>query len=306
MQELRLAKEILVHIGPDQQTWAQFFTSRFTDLGMHGAFDKIDLTSYKDESSFEDPRFLLYASLSWISKFVAVPVANRGGKAPGHVIMDDWEAGPNDIWDVVERFKNTFCYDLRDKVYAVRSLEKLQDLGDGQKMAPIPVDYRISLPGLLIMLYEERYVLVGRAARTATSAGLRQSTPRDSFFARSKVVLKSLVIGTKVPDASGVIDSLDLDSAQCKAAAELATQRVERYGPHDPEVARRYEKVTKAIWDAYGKMIREREFNDLLLQGKAMITHMPPSVDQKLYWLGRQKAQEAAASVSRASTGAAS
>lgn len=123
IQGLRLARAITIHIGPDSLPWKDLISARFTPLGMHGPFDHLSLSPYLDSTSFDDPQFLLYASLSWISKFVAVPMKPLR-KAPGHVIMDDWEKGPNDIFDIVGRFRDTFCHDPRDKVFAVHTLEQ--------------------------------------------------------------------------------------------------------------------------------------------------------------------------------------
>ena len=263
VQELRLARAVTIRIGPDESSWEKLISARFTEIGMHGRFDHIAMRSYYDESDLEDPQFLLGASLSWISRFVPVPLNLKGKKAPGHVIMDDWERGPRDIFDVVGRFRNTFCHDKLDKVFAIHTLERRRD---GEK--PLPVRYDMS-QDLLLMLYAERYVYNTAAAKS-----------RGGFLAR---VLDQQTL----PDTSGVIDSLGMVREACELAAKEARGRA--MAAENEAHAIRWRRVAKGLVKAFEAAAKEREFDKLLFEGKATVTHQPPSVDEQMFWLGKQR-----------------
>lgn len=279
VQELRLAREIVVHVGGDVASWADLISARFTaDLGLLGTFDGIETTTYLDESSFQDPRWLLGASLSWLSKFVPVDwgVERKGSyrKAPAHVIMDDWEEkGPKDIFAVVGRFQDTFCFDLRDKVFAIHTLEERRQ---GEK--PVAVDYEVGLPELVVRLFADRYVYTTAAPQLpgALKSGLRGV---GSLLERG-------LDQRSLPDATGLVEALGFGRHECDEVARLALQRGREQGePH----AWRWQRVAKAVEKAFEVVVKEKEFNELMLQGKAMVTHPPPSVQEKLFWLGRQR-----------------
>lgn len=284
VQELRLAREIVVHVGGDVAGWEDLIAKRFTkELGVLGPFDGIETATYLDHSSFEDPRFLLQASLSWVSKFV--PLARPGGeerpgrglrKTPGHVILDDWEEGGKDIFQVVGRFQDTFCFDRRDKVFAIHTLE---ERGEGVK--PVAVDYEVSLPELVVRLFADRYVYTTAAPQLpgALKSGLRGVGIKSSLLERG-------LDQKQVPDASGLVEALGFGQPECDEVARLSLQRGRNEG--EP-YAWRWQRVAKAVQKALEAVVKDREFNELMLEGKAMVTHPPPSVQEKLFWLGRQR-----------------
>ena len=253
VQELKLAREIVIHLGRDVTTWEDLISSRFGEYGLKGGFDGISTEGYASNDDFDNPRWLLLASLSWLSKFVPIKQKPKLGGAP--YVPDE----PQTIFEVAGKYQNTLCFDKRDKVFAVHTLASRK-----QNEKVITINYKLSLPELVISLYADRYV--------------RLKEPKSLLGIRS--VLAS------PPLADGLIEAFEFDRKNCEEASQLALKRCQE----DKEIySKRWKSVSKELQAAMKRVTKQREFDELMLKGEATITHMSAEVDEKLFWLGRRK-----------------
>lgn len=285
IQELRVAKEIIVHAGHDRMKWADLISARFSDMGMYGNFDGVSGGGLSQKTDLENPHELLDAYLSWQSRFVPVP-HREFQKAPGHVIMDKWEDQFDDIFTLVGIFKHSFCKDKRDKVYALHSLEN----NSKRVHKPVRVDYTISLPELVLSLLEDRYINL--PAQADKHKGVKNALQR---FGISGKYVESAIEGfstfdprNQVPNLRDLFETLDFKLEDCETVARLALER-----GHDADElrARRYKRVSESVINQYKNVAEDAQlWAEQKLRwdaGKRLdywMTHPPPSFNEDKFW----------------------
>jgi hypothetical protein len=73
--------------------------------------------------------------------------------------LDRRENDANSIFLLLDMFKHSFCYDARDKVYALQSLEALSNSTEAELgIKPLTVDYERTIPELVLSILEDRFV----------------------------------------------------------------------------------------------------------------------------------------------------
>ena len=262
VQELQLAREIIIHVGPDSMDYHQLIGSKFNKTGRGGVFDRLKLRNYNTRTDSNDPRWLLWANLSWIDKVLSLD------QQIGQTNKSDQS---RNIFEVVDSFQNTLCFDPHDKVYALHWLETKRPTDKS-----IEVDYRLSLPELVISLYACRYVY--------------SSEPKSLESVKADLQNLGLRAGDSrragAPQADGLVASLGLDKKQCDEIARLALARSQTEAE---SYSKRWKRVSKELPDAFKRVTKEQEYNNDMLEGKAYSTRILPGEDEKLYWLERQK-----------------
>lgn len=287
VQELRLSRNIIVHIGPDSMNWKDLISARFGPMGMYASFDCLEHDSMSDKGSLNDPHQLLSAYLSWQSRLVPVH-HEKFSKAPGHVIMDEWEGQYGDIFSLVGIFKHSFCYDRRDKVYALHSLEDLSKTHRSSK--PVKVDYTLSLPELVLSLLEDRYVHLPpeTSERRRLKGVLSRLGVSDKTADSALETLSTFEPNKGVPRLDHLLETLDFKLEDCHTLAKLALEKChEAQEPY----ARRYKRISETIISQFKDVAREKKIWDEQKArwdaGKGInltVTHAPPSFNEDKFW----------------------
>lgn len=284
IQELRLAQKIIVHVGTDSMAWTDLITARFSDMGMYATFDGVSGGGLLSKQDLDDPHELLDAYLSWQSRFVPVP-HKEFQKAPGHVIMDEWEGQYDDIFSLVGIFKHSFCKDKRDKVFALHALERPKT-----SHKPVKVDYTLSLPEVVLALLEDRYVnLPVRPDRHKKVKSALQRFGISGKTVESAIEGFSAIDPSKgVPNLQHLLETLNFKLEDCQKVAKLA---IEKSHEADEPQARRYKRVSEAIIGQYKKAAEDAqtwaEQKARWDAGKRLdltMTHAPPSFNEDKFW----------------------
>lgn len=155
--------------------------------------------------------------------------------------------------------KHSFCSDPRDKVYALSALEPLSESAKAELgIAPLRVDYTLTLPDLVLSILEDRFVSLPP-----------ESNPRRryrEFFlclgfkygAADKVMEWTTEDAwpKEPPSFIQLLDTLNFEYEHCRTVARLALDRsrttVQPY-------ARRWEQISDAIFGQFERLTRERE-----------------------------------------------
>ena len=140
-QEIYQARIIVVHCGEDEMGWGQLIASRFES---ESCFDGISL-----RAALNVPES---AQLGYnvIGKIRELNVNRRG--ASGSAVIGSFH--DKDVLFFTQHFSHSWATIPHDKVWAFVSME-----GSKYEDDPLSVSYEISLPDLLLSLYEQRLVL---------------------------------------------------------------------------------------------------------------------------------------------------
>jgi Heterokaryon incompatibility protein (HET) len=145
VQEIGKARTVIVHSGSDSMDWKQFISDR-TRASDDFYFDGLKLTRTGDQDA------IWRLTGVWVQvKTLDALMRNLGDESYGMGHPNEMSRNGS-IFDFMERFQETRCYDPRDQVFALRSLDHS---GGNTKFT---VDYNIRLPDLVVMLYDTRYV----------------------------------------------------------------------------------------------------------------------------------------------------
>lgn len=272
VQELRLAKKIVVHVGPHSMDWADMISARFGHLGMHGRFDGLARKFIDGPNTLRGPQRLLSAHLSWQSRLVPVQQEQtqfENGQlfhGPSNRQLPsgdfDWEGTFCDIFSLVGTFKHSFCQDRRDRIYALHALEDRAECYhalDTWIPPPVRVDYTISLPELVLSLLGDRYV--NQPPGSATRRRLERLLLRLGLSEAAIEKFMSITSFSEwsIPDLDHLFDELDFRPDECHTLSRLALERSQNA---DDRRARRYRLVSDNIvnqFKGFSKTVLEWE-----------------------------------------------
>ena len=240
VQEIALARSILVHCGGDSMGWAELIGQRmkqrqdyFDGLavnttmlpGMYQAFSKVPVEDdIRRLKRLRDALRSLFAIMQPIRILQDIVTGEYREMVDGNYRPFDYN-----IFGIMELFRYTACREPMDRIYAIQSLERRQ-----AGSQPIPVNYAAGMPSLIVTLYEHRYVLQS-SSLFAKKRGLFQE---EGFEAVQK--------------AQSLIYAMRLDRDLCQRILDAMTQRIRN--EDDKELKSRWNKVFETFRDAANKV----------------------------------------------------
>lgn len=163
VQEIALAKSILVQCGADSMDWTELISQR---MQRSSHFDGLAVnttiipripksTSIPSDNDIRNLSRLADAldTLFAIMQPIRILQEVITGKYR-EMVGGDYKPFDYNIFGIAQMFAYTECSMHMDRIYATQSLERRQ-LG----CDPIPVDYAAGMPALVVSLYAYRYVL---------------------------------------------------------------------------------------------------------------------------------------------------
>ena len=139
VQEVYQAKEIVVHCGEDEMDWDELIGNRFDGESF---FDGISLRAMLNVPESDQ------LGSNVIGRIRELNANRRGSSGTPEGGFDD-----KGILFFTQHFQHSWCSVPHDKVYGFLSME-----GPGYRNRPIAIDYNMSLPELLVSIYEKRNI----------------------------------------------------------------------------------------------------------------------------------------------------
>lgn len=167
-----------------------------------------------------------------------------------------------DIFHLVNEFRTTLCLDPRDKMYALLAIE-----GRITTKKPMKVDYRRSLPQLVIDLYESQYVY-------------REPSKATGAYVPGILGISRTTKPPRIPEAREVIESLALNDEECQEISQLAEQRRESGGD---AYRKRWQRVEQEMLAAMETVAYARNFGQRLWDPDVVNTDIT-RIRKPFYW----------------------
>lgn len=340
IQELKLAKRIIVHVGCNAMDWSELISARFSAVGMYGGFDRLPTrgTAHR-KSDLDEPLLVLSAHLSWQNRIVHVPFSSwypeirqalhsyvpfwhkeprrpsvftlRRRPGPKSRLTAGWhqelsrssrsdikrldrrENDANSIFHLLNMFKHSFCYDPRDKVYALQPLEALSKSAEAELgIKPLTVDYERTVPKLLLSVLEDRFINL--PPESNFRSGYRKLLLRMGFNDKTVDVILRWTTEDPWPqrpphNLGSLLDTLDFDYEHCRKVADLA---LEKSRIADQPYARRWQQVSETIFVEFEMVSSERNFwkivkrrwdaGEVVVLGRLKTWSLTPN--ENMYW----------------------
>lgn len=247
VQEILLAKSILVHCGSDSLDWSELITSRmrrktyFDGLAVSTAMlprlsDSFELHHEKHIDSLTSLRDAL-DTLFGIMRPIRVLQEFLNGEyyelVEGKKRVFDYN-----LLGIVSVFSYTACTEQMDRVYAIRSLEKPKP-----DYLPLPVDYTAGMKGLVVSVFEQRYV------RPTSSPMLSKRKAGGEDYLDT------------VRQAQTMIYALRMDRQLCQQVADGMVEKIRNES--DEELKRRWNEILDRFRSAAYNVARLAKWEEM-------------------------------------------